>query len=166
MCRLLCHRTNICNLTLLCRKIPLKHFSLRGCFYAQNSKTFFKYTVTSLAKLFNNSLSVVKLSGNIIIIVAKHKIIAILCFVLSSSFSIHFNNNIIAPIDNSNLKSILYASQIPPKHVFIINANIDTTIITFINILNSLLSVCFKILFLFCYIQSIGISTNPISLFS
>ena len=80
--------------------------------------------------------------------------------------SIHFNPRITALIDKINLKSILYASHIPPKQVFMIIDIIDRMIDMFINVDSSLFLDLFSMLDLFRKIYSIGIDISPISLFS
>ena len=80
--------------------------------------------------------------------------------------SIHFNPRITALIDKINLKSILYASHIPPKQVFMIIDISDRIIEMFMNEDSSLFLDLFRMLDLIKKIYSIGIDISHISLFS
>ena len=87
-------------------------------------------------------------------------------YVLPFSCSIALSNNIIAPKQSINLKSIEYASHIPPKHVFkIIDIKLIIKII-FINPEKDLSLLTFKILFANKYTNNIGIAISPTNLFS
>lgn len=136
-------------------------------FYLQNSNKFLNMTVVSFVRSFNKLYSVVRLRGTIMMIVVMHNIRNILLVSwLSLLISIHFNPSIIALIDKISLKSMLYASHIPPKHVFMIIDIIDRMIDMFINVDSSLFLDLFSMLDLFRKIYSIGIDISPISLFS